>query len=378
MPALRVLHLGKFYPPAKGGIETILKLVCERTAAEVSNRVLVANHVPGSTVEMHGSIAVTRLPVVIKIGAVAVCPTLPMQLARERADVVVLHEPNPMALLAYFLARPAGKLIIWFHSEVIRPSWRYRLFYRPFLQFALARATRIIVASPTLASSAPQLREWESKCVVIPYGIDVEEASAETVLRAESIQADHARPIVLFVGRLVGYKGVQILLEAMRGVAAKALLVGDGPERAALQHKSESLGVADRVAFLGEVTDGELAALYRACDVVVLPSVTRQEAFGVVQIEAMARGKPVISTDLGTGVAWVNQHGETGLVVPPRNADALHDAIQQLVSDPARCRTLGAAGTRRARSVFTVDRMTQSLLSLYREVAGDHGRQAVA
>lgn len=378
MPALTVLHLGKFYPPARGGIETILKLVCDRTSGEVSNRVLVANHRPGACTEQDGSVEVVRLPVLIKVGAVAVCPALPFRLAREQADLIVLHEPNPMALVAYFLARPAGKLIVWYHSEVIRPSWRFRLLYRPFLQFAFARASRIIVASPTLAASAPQLREWQSKCVVIPYGIDVEDASPETAQRAEAIRAAEGRPIVLFVGRLVRYKGVDVLIESMQAVSAVAFVVGEGPERGALEQKAESAGVADRVRFLGEVSDGELAALYHACDLFVLPSVTRQEAFGVVQIEAMASGKPVISTDLGTGVAWVNQQGETGLVVRPRDAGALHDAIELLVSDPARRSALGTAGARRARSLFTANLMLQSVLALYREVAGEHGRQTVA
>lgn len=378
MPPLKILHLGKFYPPSRGGIETILQLVCDRTSREVSNRVLVANHKPGASVELAGAIEVIRLPVAIKVGSVAVCPALPFRLAREKADLIVLHEPNPMALLAYFLARPAGKLVVWFHSEVIRPSWRYRLFYRPFLEYALARASRIIVASPTLAASAPALRAWQSKCVVIPYGIDVEDTASETAGRAEAIRAAEKRAIILFVGRLVGYKGVDVLIESMQGITATAFIVGEGPERRTLEQQAEALGVADRVRFLGEVSTGELGALYRACDLFVLPSVTRQEAFGIVQIEAMASGKPVVSTDLGTGVAWVNQHGETGIVVPPRDARALHEAIAQLVSDPARRSTLGAAGARRARSAFTIDRMIQSVLTLYREVAGEHGRQAVA
>ena len=221
-----------------------------------------------------------------------------------------------MALLAYYLARPAGQLIVWFHSEVVRPSWRYALFYRPFLRFACARASRIIVASPTLAASSPQLRLWQQKCVVIPYGLDMPSGAApdRVMARAAAIRQEAGgQPIVLFVGRLVKYKGVDVLLEAMRGVSATAMLVGDGPERAALQRIAERAGVADRVKFLGEVSPAELAALYRACDLFVLPSVTRQEAFGVVLIEAMACGKPVISTDLGTGSSWVNQDGETGL-----------------------------------------------------------------
>jgi len=370
---MKVLHLGKYYPPSKGGMETILQLVCTRTAAHVENKVFVANRNWSTSEERLGGVDIVRLPTLMKVGAVAVVPALPLQLAREQSDLIVLHEPNPMALVAYFIARPAGTLVVWFHSEVIRPSWRYRLFYRPFLQFALRRASRIVVASPTLAASAPQLSEWQSKCVVVPYGVDPGEqlASQSVADRAAEIRKQHNQPLVLFVGRLVTYKGVDVLLDAMRGVAAVAVIVGEGPQRAALEQQSHSLGIADRVRFVGEVSDAELAALYQACDVFVLPSVTRQEAFGVVQLEAMARGKPIISTDLGTGVAWVNQHTETGFIVPPRDAAALRDAMQKLLADPGLRATLGDAAARRARTVFGVEQMTDAMLAVYRQ-ASEH------
>ena len=378
---MRVLHLGKFYPPARGGMETILALICDRTSADVENTVLVANDTCALSEERHGSVEVIRLPAIAKVGAVALLPTLPFRLRKARTDLVIIHEPNPMALLAYFLARPAGKLIVWFHSEVIRPSWRYALFYRPFLRFAFARASRIIVASPTLAASAPQLRGWQSKCLVIPYGLEITQGdvSPRVAARADAIRQEAAgRPLVLFVGRLVKYKGVDVLLEAMRGVSATAMLVGNGPERAALQQIADREGVTDRVTFLGEVDPDELAALYRACDVFVLPSVTRQEAFGVVQIEAMACGKPVISTDLGTGSGWVNQDGETGFVVPPRDVRALHDALVRLLADDTLQKRMGAASRQRARAMFGADRMAASVLALYHEVTGDRagGRAA--
>jgi lipopolysaccharide/colanic/teichoic acid biosynthesis glycosyltransferase/glycosyltransferase involved in cell wall biosynthesis len=376
---VRVLHIGKFFPPAKGGMETVLAAICEKTSGHVANRVLVANNIAKTVEERHGSFDVVRVGAFIKIGAVAVCPSMPMHLAHESADLIVIHEPNPMGLLSYFLVRPAGRLIVWFHSEVIRPSWRYRLFYRPFLQFALKRASKIVVASPTLAESAHQLSGWESKCVVIPYGVDVRPDSDAVRRRAHEIREAEAGPMVLFVGRLVPYKGADVLLEAMRGIDAVTFLVGDGPERQTLVAQAEASGRSSRVRFVGEVSDEYLRALYRACDVFVLPSVTRQEAFGIVQIEAMAAGKPVISTDLGTGVTWVNQHGVTGLVVPPRDPKALHDAIAQLLTDSARRGVLGGAAAERARSLFRVDRMIDSTLDLYRSAGdGPEGRPGVA
>jgi glycosyltransferase involved in cell wall biosynthesis len=377
---MRVLQLGKFYPPVKGGMEKVLQLICERTAGHVHNRVLVANDHATTVEETVGGVDVVRLAALAKIGAVAVCPTLPWRLRRERAHIIVIHEPNPMALLAYFLARPVGTLVIWFHSEVIRPSWRYRIFYRPLLRFALQRAARVVVTSAALAASAPELRAWQHKCVVIPLGIETQQSqSAAVARRVEAMRGQYGNHIVLFVGRLVPYKGVDVLIEAMRDVPGVALLVGDGSQRRTLEARANALGISDRVRFLGEVDDDELAALYRACDVFVLPSVSRQEAFGVVQVEAMAAGKPVVSTALGTGVSWVNQNGKTGLVVPPRDADALREALARLIGDDSLRAAMGAAGALRARSTFAVESMIDATITLYRELAGENvGRKTVA
>jgi len=205
---------------------------------------------------------------------------------------------------------------------------------------------------------------------VIPFGVEKPVDSARVIGRAEEIRSEIGRPFVLFAGRFVAYKGVDVLLNALRDSTAAAVLVGDGPLKPALEARARSWGMFDRVRFAGEVTNDELAALYRACDLFVLPSVTRQEAFGVVQIEAMSRARPVVSTDVGTGVAWVNVNGETGLVVPPGDAHALRGAIDRLLANPLERQNMGAAAAERARSVFAVDRMTNGILGLYDDVGG--------
>ena len=378
---MRILHLGKFYPPARGGMEAIVQSICRQTSNAVHNRVLVSNHRFARAEERDGPIEVIRLAVLARVGAVAICPGFPFQLTREAADVVVLHEPNPMAIVAYWLARPAGQLVVWFHSEVIRPGWRYRLFYRPFLQFVFGRAARIVVSSPQLAKTSEPLREWQDKCVVIPFAVEKtgDADGIATRRRAEDIRAEVGRPFALFVGRLVPYKGVGVLLSAMQDIDASLIVVGEGPLRRSLELQAVAAGVGDRVRFAGEVAEQELAALYRACDLLVLPSITRQETFGVVQIEAMARGKPVVSTRLQTGVDWVNRDGETGLVVPPGDASALAAAIDRLLANPEQRRQMGLAAQARARTVFSAESMTNAILDLYRTVLGaDDRRKTVA
>lgn len=361
-------------------METVLRLLCEGTSDRVENVALVANDRCATIEEQRNGVRVIRVAAVAKIGAVAVCPTLPFWLARQSADIIVIHEPNPMALVAYFLVRPGGRLIVWFHSEIIRPRWRYRLFYRPFLRFALSCAAKIVVASPTLAASADQLQDFQQKCTVIPYGFDARrrDPSPAVLQRAAALRQQYEPPIVLFVGRMVPYKGLEVLLEALGGLQATAILVGDGPVRPSLERRVQELGIAKQVAFAGEVREEELDALYHACDLFVLPSVSRQEAFGVVQLEAMACGKPVVSTALPTGVPWVNQDQRTGLIVAPCDAVALREALARLISNPELRAAMGKSGRQRALSEFTTERMNDRVVALYRDVCGTDSDERVA
>ena len=247
--------------------------------------------------------------------------------------------------------------------------------YRPLLARVLDRASRIIVASPNMASTAAQLADHREKCVVIPYGIDTAafERTPAVDARARALRGTSADPLILFVGRLVPYKGVDVLIRAMAGTPARLVVAGNGPQAAELRQLAGALDVAGRVTFLGQVPDSDLVALYHACDVLALPSVTRAEAFGMVQIEAMACGKPVVSTNLPSGVPWVNQHGESGLVVPPGDADALARALTTLVSDAALRQRLGAGAHRRVQAEFTVRRMAERTVALYDEVVRQQG-----
>jgi lipopolysaccharide/colanic/teichoic acid biosynthesis glycosyltransferase/glycosyltransferase involved in cell wall biosynthesis len=375
---VRVLHVGKFYPPVRGGMETILQTLCEAGGAGVRSRVLVSN-TRARTEREHGGVEVTRVASVGRVGTVGVCPTLPLWMRRLAADVVVLHEPNPMGFWAYLLARPRGRLVVWLHSELVLDRWYYRV-YRPFLRAALRRADRVVVSSPPLRDRVAGAGGAGDRTVVIPYGIDTERLrpTAETHARAAAIRARYRGPLVLFVGRLVAYKGVDVLLRALPPSAGTLIVAGNGPLGAALRTMVETLGLRDRVVFLGAVDDGELAALYHACDVFALPSTGPNEAFGLVQLEAMACGKPVVSTDLPSGVPWVNQHGQTGLIVPPGDADALRDALDALLGDALLRRKLGEAGRRRVEREFTRAALAARLTAFYRALPAPSPRGALA
>ena len=368
---MRVLHVGKYYPPVPGGMERVVETLCHVARGRLESRVLAFDRGSATTEDVVDGVPVTRVGTLGQAGSVPIAPTFASYLGRVDADLMIVHEPNPWALLSLLIAPPRIPFAIWFHSDVVRPELQYRLFYAPIARPAYNRARRFVVSSPALASLSPALSQYSEKTAVIPFGIDPTAwtIDAETEKRAAAIRAAIAKPLVLFVGRHVAYKGVDVLINAAASLSVHVVVAGDGPMRPAWMMQASENAARATFEFPGALSDREVKAWMHAADVLVLPSITRAEAFGVVQLEAMASGTPVISTNVPSGVPWVNRHGETGLIVPPGDASALRTAIETLVADaPLRSR-LGAAGIARVRSDFTLDRMADRFVSLCEEIA---------
>lgn len=354
----RVLHVGKFYPPVPGGMERVVETVCRASEGLVDSRVL-AMHTSRETVEeTREGVPVTRVGTIGAAGSVAIAPGFPRALGRADADLIVLHEPNPWALLSYAIVHPRPPVAIWYHSDVVRPALQYALFYAPIARPAYRRAVRFLVSSPALAEQAAALAPYRERVRVIPFGID------PSAWQGSGAGSEY----VLFAGRHVAYKGVDVLLHALQGTTICAVIAGDGPKRVVWEALARDLRLDGQVRFAGDVPDAELRALMRGCGALVLPSVTRAEAFGYVQLEAMASGKPVVSTDVPSGVSWVNQHETTGLVIPAGDARALRAALERLMSDPALRGRFGDAGRRRVEQQFTLQHLRERLRSFYAEL----------
>jgi rhamnosyl/mannosyltransferase len=232
------------------------------------------------------------------------------------------------------------------------------------------RADCVIVSSPALASDSALVRRAR-RVATIPFGVALasyRRTDAARIAAAEAIRAGTRGPRLLFVGRLVFYKGVHVLLEAAREWPGTLIIVGDGPLEAEMRARAAELGVAGRIQFTGPLADDEVQAHYQACDALVLPSIARTEAFGVVQIEAMAAGLPVVSTRLPTGVPWVNQDGVSGIVVPPDDAAALGAALRRLAQDAALRTSLADGARRRADALFSRERMVRSFKAVIETV----------
>jgi len=318
-------------------------------------------------------VRVIRAARLATVASTPISPALPWRLRTEQPDIVHLHFPYPLGEMANLLLGRGRRTIITYHSDVVRQAALLRL-YNPLLRLALRRADRILVSSPHYIRSSPYLQAVTDRCTVLPLGVDVNRFARPQPDRVARIRQRHPGPILLFVGRLRYYKGLRYLIEAMPRIPATLLIIGSGPEAVNLGEQAYHMGVSDRVHFLGDVGDEYLPAYYQAADIFVLPSSHRSEAFGIVLVEAMAAGTPLISTELGTGTSWVNQHGVTGLVTRPRDPDALAEAIHALLADDALRERMAHAAQTRARDMFDLEVLVNKVLQVYDEVLEPTGR----
>lgn len=369
---MRIVQIYKDYAPVVGGIENHVQALAEGLAARGHDvSVLATSRSRRTKIEVINGVRVIKAARVAHVASTPLSLDLLRQARRLRADVVNLHMPYPPGDLAA-LAIDAP-LVITYHSDIVRQQ-RLLQIYRPLLNQTLRRAARIIATSAPYIQSSPFLRQHAAKCRVVPLSVDVDRFAHVDQHRVAQIRQRHnidsqAR-VVLAVGVLRYYKGLHILLDAMRHVDATLLLVSDGPERERLEQIATERGIAERVRFAGRVIDQDLPAYYQAADVFVLASHLRAEAFGIVLLEAMASGLPIVSTELGTGTSVVNQHGKTGFVVPPADPHALARALQVLLANDNLRRIMGNRARERVLTHYTDDQMIDGTLAVYHEARG--------
>ncbi len=378
MKKLKILQVNKLYYPYTGGVERVVQQIAEGLAEQTEMKVLVCNKDRETVVETINGVEVQRS------GSFAMLGNLPLsikfirdfQKMAKNYDIVHFHMPFPIGDFAGLLSGYEGKIVLWWHSDVVRQK-KMMLLYRPIMERFLKRADAIVVATQGHIDGSAYLKPYADKCIVIPYGVNpaIEEKADEWLEKEHSpqkIETADAPVKFLFAGRLVYYKGCKVLLEAFRQVKRGELyLVGSGMMEAELKSLAERFGINDRVHFLGNVSDEELGKNFEKCDVFVLPSIARSEAFGLVQIEAMAYEKPVINTNLASGVPYVSIHEETGLTVEPEDAAGLADAMNWMVEHPEERRAMGRKGRRRVKEVFQMETMLEQLMKVYHNLVGE-------
>lgn len=372
----KILQVNKLYYPSTGGIETVVRQLAEGLNGKTKTQVLVCQDRKSKTsVELVKGVRVRRSASRWKISSMPISIQFLADYLRlaAQADIVQLHMPFPLADLACFLAgKHQGKVILWWHSSIVRQK-KWMFLYQPFLLFLLNRASKIIVATEGHIKASKLLRNYQEKCVVIPYGLRTEiyqKANDYWKKEKQNINQPAASEELhlLFVGRLVYYKGCEILLDALALTKQMTLtIVGQGPLQEILLKKAKQLKIENRILFLGGLKDSELWKQYQNCDVFILPSVAESEAFGLVQLEAMAFGKPVINTKLPGGVPWVSIHQKTGLSVEPANVTALAEAMNWMKEHPKERLVMGHNARNRVETQFREERMLSQIQELYEQ-----------
>ena len=283
-------------------------------------------------------------------------------------DVVHLHLPHPLGVVAWLISRDRRPLVVTYHSDIVRQRALGAL-YAPIGRRALGSARFIHVTSEALLRESRTLAPFRARCRPIPLGVRTSIWERPSPTRVQQWIDELGRRFLLFVGRLVYYKGIDVLLEALRGTQLRVVIAGDGPMRAEWETLSRVLGVHDQVRFLGEVADGALPALYAAARAFVLPSQAPSEAFGLVQLEAMAAGLPLVVARASEGVVSVHEEGTTALIVDCGDVDGLRQAMLDVWEDDDLVRRLADAARRRVRAFFELDHSIDRIEALLVEAS---------
>ncbi|MDR1683089.1 MAG: glycosyltransferase [Candidatus Symbiothrix sp.] len=369
---MKILQIGKFYP-VRGGVEKVMydimlglsrqKVHCDMLCATIEDQK------PGIVqINPYGRLVCVKT--LRKVAATTIAPAMISTLRKIKNDydIIHIHHPDPMACLALFLSGYKGKVVLHWHSDILKQKTFLKL-YSPLQKWLIKRADAITGTTPVYVKESTFLAAVQEKVDFIPIGIN---PIVATVDGAKEIRRRYdGRKIIFSLGRLVEYKGYEYLVKAARYLSDDFVVVigGTGPLRNELLQLIETLGVENRVELIGFVRDEDVPSYFAACDVFCLSSIWKTEAFAIVQIEAMSCGKPVVSTRIaGSGVGWVNANKVSGLTVEPEDEKALADAIIAILSNETYYKKLSEGAKHRYEEMFTEQNMVDKCLSLYKRL----------
>jgi rhamnosyl/mannosyltransferase len=349
-----------------GGIEIHLRDLVRHQAQSCSIKVIVANDGVRTVRERIDGAVVLRLGCFGNIKSMPICPSLPWHLAQAKTDLIHMHMPNPAAAFAYIVNRCRIPLVLTHHSDTIGRA-NIRWLSDPFVQQAMRRASRIIVTTRRYAETSPELKSHLDKIEVVPCGIDPSKYEHADSAAVQKIRSRYGPRFVVAIGRLVPFKGLDFLIRAIKGVPGNLLIAGDGPLRGQLEALAEKHRVSRQVFFAGKVDNSQIVDYLSAADIFVMPSVSRAESFGIVQLEAMASGLPVINTSIDSGVPEISIDGQTGLTVRPGDVPALSEAVRFLLDNDAIRRQFGKAARARVRTQYSASLMYTRTMRVYED-----------
>ncbi len=368
LKSLEILHISKLYYPWTGGVERNLQELVESIKKKTSVKILCCQVKGKTKLERINDVEVLKscsLGLFLSV-PISLCFPHHFQNLTKKADLIHYHSLFPLAETMEILFNPARKKVVTIHYERLTRNYLMSM-YMPILRTFFKKMDIIIIPSKVFLNSK-LLSGFREKIEIIPFGIDIKkfEINHEIEKKRDEIKKSYGFPIILFVGNLLPYKGLQYLILAMREVKGNLLIIGDGILKNKLQEIVTKNSLEKKVHFLGKKSYDELVPFYYACDIFVLPSL--YESFGNVQLEAMTCGKPVINTKIPTGVPEISIHGETGLTVPPGDSSALAEAIKRLVENEEERVRFGLKAKERVEKFYSMEIVSERVLSLYRRL----------
>jgi glycosyltransferase involved in cell wall biosynthesis len=373
---MKILQLGKAFPPVKGigGVEKVIELFyyglnnnkidCDVLGVNDKFKYEIDNYCKNGKVY--------REKLLKKVQSTYLSLHLIFRLFKisDQYDIIHVHHPDPMSFLSIFLVRPKAKIVIHWHSDIVRQKVIY-FFYQIIEKWMLRRADLILCTTPKYYNGNKTLKPFLKKTDYLVIGYKKDTINLNEHLLNSIQNSKTNRKQILFIGRLVYYKGLEYLIKSISLIKSFSYLciIGEGEYFDSLKKLAKILKVDDKVQFLGNLNEADKIAYLKTSDILVLPSIFKSEAYGIVQVEAMAYGIPVISTKIeGSGIDWVNQNGITGITVPICDENSLAVAIDQILLDPSLHLELSTGAQNRFRQVLTEEVMLKNLLNFYRQI----------
>lgn len=370
--AMRVLHVYRTYvSETQGGLEETIRQICQNTLPRgVQSRVLTLGQNAKPAILEREEARVYQYPCNLELAScgMSVSALRDFRNVARWADLVHYHFPWPFGDVLHFVGRLKKPSIVTYHSDIVRQRGLLAL-YGPLMHRFLERADVIVATSPNYAASSDVLGRYAHKVEIIPIGLDDRTHPGVNEREIAAMRSRVGESFFLFIGMLRYYKGLHTLLDAARHAPVSVVIAGRGPLERELKRRASDLGLAN-VAFLGAVNDHEKVALIKLARAIVFPSCLRSEAFGLTLVEGALYGKPLISTEIGTGTSYVNADGRTGFVVPPGDADRLRQAMLRLHGDDALAQAMGRTARARYQRLFTGRAMGERYAELYRRLTG--------
>jgi len=355
------MHVYKtFFPETKGGGEQVIYTICKGLRKHgVESKVICLTKDREKSTSYFQDIEVVRYPYTINLASCPVSIELLYNFRREIewADIIYYHYPWPFADFLSLLA-PKDKIqIVTYHSDIVKQKL-LKVVYYPLEQWFLGKVNRIIATSPNYINLSCNLQKFREKTTIIPIGIDPKLYPAPDENECKKIQKKFGK-FILFVGQLRYYKGLHLLIKAAKDLDTNIVLIGKGKEELRLKQIAKSEMVKN-IYFLGSLENDAKVNYLKSCYALILPSHLKSEAFGISLLEGAMFAKPLISCKIGTGVEFINQHMQTGLVTKPTSED-IRDAITKLLKDESLAKKLGNNAKLRFKKMFTAQSMIKDI-----------------